>query len=58
MMDDVCPPETGFAVFDQIGSSDKKLYTYEDCAHDAGTGVGHDKVMYQFMNDHLNPVAL
>ena len=27
LMDDVCPPETGFAVFDQIGSDDK------NCTH-------------------------
>ena len=58
LMDDVCPPETGFAVFRQIGSEDRKLYTYEDCAHDSGTGVGHDKIMYAFVAEHLNPVAL
>lgn len=58
LMDDVCPPETGFAVFSQIGSQDKKLYTYEDCAHDSGSGVGHDKVMQSFLDGHLNPVAL
>ena len=58
LMDDVCPPETGFAVFNQIGSEDKKLYTYEDCAHDSGSGVGHDKVMQEFIDGHLNPVAL
>lgn len=55
LMDDVCPPETGFAVFDQIGSRDKQLFPYEDCAHDAGTGVGHDSVMYRFMEQHLQP---
>ena len=38
--DDTCPPETGFAVFDRIGSSRKKLYSYDGCGHDAGTGVG------------------
>ena len=53
-----CPPETGFAVFREIGSKDKKLYTYEDCAHDAGSGVGHDKVSHSFLAEHLNPVAL
>ena len=58
LMDDVCPPETGFAVFNRIRSRDKSLYTYENCAHDSGTGVGHDKVMYEFFAHHLNPVAL
>ncbi len=55
LMDDVCPPETGFAVFNEIGSDDKKLYTYEDCAHDSGSGVGHDKIMNKFMAEHLQP---
>ena len=55
LMDDVCPPETGFAVFNQIGSDNKRLYTYENCAHDSGSGVGHDKVMHQFMAEHLMP---
>ena len=55
MMDDVCPPETGFAVFNEIGSDDKQLYTYEDCAHDSGSGVGHDKVLNAFMAKHLQP---
>ena len=58
LMDDVCPPETGFAVFREIGSDDKKLYEYEDCAHDSGSGVGHDAVMKEFMATHLNPVAV
>ena len=57
-MDDVCPPETGFAVFREIGSEDKKLYPYEDCGHDSGSGVGHDKVLHAFLAEHLNPVAL
>ena len=58
LMDDVCPPETGFAVFREIGSSDKKLYEYEDCAHDSGSGVGHDAVLKEFMAKHLSPVAI
>ncbi len=55
LMDDVCPPETGFAVFNQIGSRNKRLYKYEDCAHDSGSGIGHDIVMNGFMADHLQP---
>jgi cephalosporin-C deacetylase len=55
MQDDVVPPETGFAVFDQIGSSDKQFYSYEDCGHDAGTGDGHVAIVDAFMDSHLSP---
>jgi cephalosporin-C deacetylase len=37
LQDDVCPPETGFALFREIGSVEKKLYTYDNCMHDAGS---------------------
>ena len=55
MQDDVCPPETGFAVFDAVGSTSKRLYTYENCGHDAGTGVGHNRIVMDFLGDHLKP---
>ena len=55
LRDDVCPPETGYAVFEKIGSKDKKLYEYENCGHDAGTGVGHGHVINDFMDSHLKP---
>lgn len=55
LKDDVCPPATGFAVFRAIGGRDKKLYPYEDCAHDAGTGVGHGRIVSEFMASHLKP---
>lgn len=58
LRDDVCPPETGFAVFAEIGSADKKLYEYENCGHDAGSGVGHTAVIVQFMDRHLEPTAV
>ncbi len=58
LMDDVCPPETGFAVFNQIGSRDKTLYPYEDCAHDSGSGVGHDAVINEFFTERLQPEAV
>lgn len=53
LKDDVCPPETGYAVFDAIGSNEKQLYTYEDCGHDAGGGVGHASIVMDFMAKHL-----
>ncbi len=55
LRDDVCPPETGYAVFNAIGAKDKRLYTYEDCAHDAGTGIGHGEVVNKFFAERLKP---
>ena len=57
LKDDVCPPETGFAMFDAIGSGDKRLYSYENCGHDSGRGVGHEKIVNDFFGDHLKPTA-
>ena len=53
LKDDVCPPETGYAVFREIGSDDKRLYPYEDCAHDAGGGAGHGAITDRFLADQL-----
>lgn len=53
--DDVCPPATGYALFREIGSRDKKLYPYENCAHDAGTSAGHAAVVRTFMASKLEP---
>ena len=58
LQDDVCPPETGYAVYNQIGTSDKKMYAYENCAHDAGSAVGHVAVINEFMAGHLAPVPV
>ncbi len=58
LQDDVCPPETGFAVFEQIGSADKKLYPYDRCAHDAGSMVGHEEVVRSFLSLRLKPVPV
>ena len=55
LKDDVCPPETGFAMFKAIGSSDKRLYPYEDCAHDAGNGLGHETIIMDFFAGQLKP---
>ena len=58
LRDDVVPPETGFAVFDAIGSRNKQLYTYQDCGHEAGTGQGHDRIVATFLDGILKPVAV
>jgi cephalosporin-C deacetylase len=54
LRDDVCPPETGFALFRAIGSSDKKLYPYENCMHDAGS-FWHAAIVDAFLDSHLHP---
>jgi cephalosporin-C deacetylase len=50
--DNVCPPETGFALFDRIGSGDKRLYAYDGHGHEAGR-VRHAAVADQFFARHL-----
>ncbi len=58
LRDDVCPPETGMAAFNAIGSKNKKLYTYEDCGHESGTALGHDRVVAEFMDNILRPAGV
>ncbi len=52
--DDVCPPETGYAVFDAIGSGEKKLYAYPDYGHDANS-YAHEAVVDAFFREKLQP---
>jgi cephalosporin-C deacetylase len=54
LQDDVCPPETGYALFRAIGSSDKQLYTYDNCMHDAGS-FWHAAIVDRFLANHLRP---
>lgn len=54
LQDNVCPPETGYAVFARIGTSDKKLYAYDGHAHDANSYT-HDAVIETFFQEHLRP---
>ncbi len=54
LQDNVCPPETGFSLFDAIGSKDKKLYTYDGQGHEAG-GCAHAAVVDEFFSTHLGP---
>ena len=51
--DNICPPETGYAVFDALGSSDKRLYPYDQFGHDGGR-VQHDPVIEAFFEKHLH----
>ncbi|MFF1820312.1 acetylxylan esterase [Kribbella sp. NPDC058245] len=52
--DDVCPPETGFALH-RVLSCEKTLHTYPNCAHHAGL-PGVMRVVENFLADHLKPV--
>lgn len=56
LQDDVCPPETGFAVFRAIGSPNKRLYPYANCMHDAGS-FWHARVVDAFLAQHLKGVT-
>ena len=52
LQDNVCPPETGFAMFNRITSQDKRLYAYDGHGHDANQHV-HANVINAFFEKHL-----
>ena len=52
LQDNVCPPETGHALFDRIGAKDKVLYPYDGHGHDAGRAT-HGAVVDRFFASHL-----
>ena len=52
LQDNVCPPETGQALFERIGSADKRLYSYDGHGHDAGR-IRHAAVVDRFFAHHL-----
>ncbi|HIA75854.1 MAG TPA: hypothetical protein EYN92_05450, partial [Dehalococcoidia bacterium] len=52
LQDNVCPPETGYALFEAIGSKDKKLFEYDGHGHEAGRYV-HSGIIDQFFDKHL-----
>ncbi len=54
LQDNVCPPETGFALFDAIGSDAKRLYPYDGHGHDAGSKA-HGPIIDEFFKEHLSP---
>jgi cephalosporin-C deacetylase len=53
LQDNVCPPETGYALFNRIGAADKRLYTYDGHGHDAGRHQ-HSAVVERFFAQHLS----
>jgi cephalosporin-C deacetylase len=52
LQDNVCPPETGYALFNRIAAADKRLYTYDGHGHDAGR-YQHGAIVEQFFARHL-----
>jgi cephalosporin-C deacetylase len=53
LQDDVCPPETGFALYDAL-ECPKTLHTYDGCGHDAGSYWEAANVA-AFLAEHLRP---
>ncbi len=54
LQDNVCPPETGYATFQTIASTDKALHPYDGHGHDAGR-IHHQPILDAFFKKHLNP---
>ena len=52
LQDNVCPPETGYALHNTIGSEDKQLYAYDGHGHEAGR-YRHTAVITEFFAKHL-----
>jgi cephalosporin-C deacetylase len=52
LQDNVCPPETGYALFAALGAPEKRLYPYDDCGHDAGAAE-HGAVIREFFRSYL-----
>ena len=52
LQDNVCPPETGYALFHRIASEDKRLYAYDGQGHSAGRHE-HDAIVTSFFDRHL-----
>ena len=54
LQDNVCPPETGYVLFGEITSNDKKLYPYEGHGHEARR-YKHGEIVEDFFKNHLKP---
>ncbi|MCY4651609.1 MAG: acetylxylan esterase [Dehalococcoidia bacterium] len=52
LQDNVCPPETGYALFRNISSEDKRLCAYDGQGHSAGRDE-HDPIINAFFEKHL-----
>ena len=54
LQDSICPPETGYAMFNAIASSDKQIYGYDGHGHDANN-FEHAAIVDAFLAKHLKP---
>lgn len=52
LQDNVCPPETGFALFEALGSAEKRFYPYDGHGHEAGA-VHHGPIVRAFFRERL-----
>jgi cephalosporin-C deacetylase len=52
LQDNVCPPETGYALFHRIASKDKRLYAYDGQGHSAGRHE-HEAIVTSFFDRHI-----
>jgi cephalosporin-C deacetylase len=50
--DDVCPPETGYALVRAMTNARVDLHVYPNCAHDAGSAF-HARLVADFLATHL-----
>ena len=53
LQDNVCPPETGYAAFKTIASTEKVFYPYDGHGHDGGGAVAHNAIIDSFFRRHL-----
>jgi cephalosporin-C deacetylase len=54
LADDVCPPETGLAVYEALGTAERRLHTYPGRGHLAGL-PGVTAEIEEFLAGHLTP---
>lgn len=54
--DDVCPPETGYALVNAMKNAEVELHAHEQCAHDAGSYWEMEHVE-AFLAKHLQPAG-
>lgn len=55
--DDVCPPETGYALGKALVNAELTFHAYDRCGHDSGAFWEMPKVE-AFLAEHLRPVAV
>jgi cephalosporin-C deacetylase len=53
LQDNIAPSATAHALIDRIGSTEKRLYTYDGQGHDAGREGAHRKIVDDFFARHL-----